>query len=225
MKTRLPSPLFEELALIAKHNRDLLVALGSELSAMPTQMYPFESVGDAVRRVLSASPVTNSDGEDIKEDLSHSLSKILYSVAGSYSEPSELLRATIQTIERDYPTFSAPIIEFVRALLNAKQLLLSFKATALREDNENILLESKVVVDIRPIFDVDRGSEVVAHTFLNRLKIRHRTASIVETKIYTLGLEQVDELLQTLERAKSKILSLKRCVGEGALGVHLEHKK
>jgi len=230
MKTNISKRMFLELAKLASDAPTALGRLSQDLTRLAPHLYPFETLRDTVLSSLDASEMEPGGKmperpADFTGDLSTSLTKLLYMVGAAHVPASTILSDSITTIRKDYVSHAEPLEAFVTEIFGCKDLLLSFKATALREDNENIVLDSKLVVDIRPVFDSETIDVVSAHTLLYRLKITHRTARDVEARIFTLSQDALDELALAIERSRKKIEKLKsRSLGE-SLGLLLEENK
>lgn len=230
MKTKISKRFFRELAILAKSDPSLVKSLAQELPKITPQLYPFDSFLEVVRGIVGQFQPPQNDRPlesrvDFAADLSQSLTSLLYTAGASSLSNGEAISSAIATIEANFSDHLEILTEFVQSVLGCRNLLLSFKSTALREDNENIVVDSKIIVDIRPIFDFDISSEINAHTFLYRLKITHRTSSDVESKVYTLSQDALDELSHAVDRAKEKIEQLKSLPLSGTLGVLLEENK
>ena len=216
--------------MLAESAPELVSRLAEELPKIAPQLYPFDSFLGVVRAVVG--PFQPADGgrpsdkrADFAADLSQALTSLLYTAGASALSAEESISSAIETIEAHFPENAEILSSFVLAILGCRNLLLSFKSTALREDNENIVVDSKIIVDIRPIFDFDASAAINAHTFLYRLRVTHRTSNDVESKVYTLSQVALDELSRALVRAKDKIEQLKSSPLSGTLGVLLEEYK
>jgi hypothetical protein len=232
MKTTIPKRLFRELSKLAEDAPDKLVSLGNDLTQVAPQLYPFDSLSATVRRSIGvfkpdlADPSRSDDRQrEFSGELAQSISSLLYTAGASHLPMTEVLAAAIQTIEENFQDSAESLEAFVRTILGCSDLVLSFKSTALREDNENIVVDSKIIVDIRPVFDTEQSDAIRAHALLYRLKITHRTSSDVDAKIYTLSQEALDELSQAVTRAKLKIEHLKSMPLSQTLGMLLEENK
>jgi hypothetical protein len=230
MKTKIAKRLFRELEQLSESAPELLARLSVDLPSMAPQLYPFDSLIGVVRDVIGDFRPPAVDGReekssDFAKDLGQSLSGLLYTAGASALSSDEVIASAIATIESNFPEHAEGLSSFVRNVLGCRNLLLSFKSTALREDNENIVVDSKIIIDIRPIFDFDPSEAIRAHTLLYRLKITHRTTSNVETKIYTLSQVALDELSEAVDRSKRKIGQLKSTPMEQTLGLLLEEEQ
>jgi len=230
MKTKISKRLFRELVKLAESESKLLSQLAVDLPGIAPHLYPFDSLIGVVRDVIGdfrpqGAGRTDEKQADFATDLGQSLTALLYTAGASALSNEEVIAAAIETIETNFPEHAESLSSFVRRVLGCRNLLLSFKSTALREDNENIVVDTKIIVDIRPIFDFDPAEAISAHTLLYRLKVTHRTSNDVETKIYTLSQDALDELSRAVDRSKSKIEQLRSTPLASALGLLLEENK
>lgn len=230
MKTTISKRTFRELAVIASAAPAALDRLATNLLTLTPQLYPFEALRGIVAASLDESEtLPNGKLPDRKkefdDELSNSLSNLLYSVGLAHVPATEIMGEAVKAIREEYKDTAVQLEQFVGRLFGSQALLLSFKATSLREDNENIVLDTKIVVDIRPVFDCESVKTVGAHTLLYRLKITHRTSSDIESCVYTLSQEALDELSETVKRAHAKIDKLKSMPLVQTLGMFLEENK
>jgi len=230
MKTKIPKRFFRELAILAGSAPELVARLADELPKIAPQLYPFDSLVGVVREVVGGfhppeAERVNDRRVDFSADLSQSLTSLLYTAGAASLSINEIIDSASETIETSFPEHAEILSSFVRGILSCRNLLLSFKSTALREDNENIVVDSKIILDIRPIFDFDLSEAVNAHTFLYRLKLTHRTSNEVESKVYTLSQDALDELARALGRAKDKMELLRNLPLSRTLGVLLEERQ
>lgn len=230
MKTNISKRLFRELETLADSNPATLGSLAEDLTSITPQLYPFNSLIGIVRSSVGGlklpSPAGGGENQaDFANELGQSLTALLYTAGASSLSSEEVIAAAIETIETNFPAHAEALTAFVRRVLACRNLLLSFKSTALREDNENIVVDSKIIVDIRPTFSSDPSEAISAHTLLYRLKITHRTSNDVETKIYTLSQDAIEELSRALDRSKGKIEQLRSVPLEKTLGLLLEETK
>ena len=87
---------------------------------------------------------------------------------------------------------------------------LSAKAMELSNDYNNILVETKIITDIRPVFKNDNVESPASTLILHNLKLTYYNEK-TEKEIYiTLDSDDIDKLIEVLNRAKQKELSLKK---------------
>jgi len=100
-------------------------------------------------------------------------------------------------------------------LLSVEQLDRAARAAILVTESEHSWRESRILTDIRPVFDPEnpdaspRGT-VILHT----LKISYRADNIVKEFFVALDVDDVRQLREQLERADAKAESLKKWVLE-----------
>lgn len=133
-------------------------------------------------------------------------------------EESESDRLRLPPEERD--SFAKRLAE----LLNVEPFNRVVRAGTLLLENEHTFRGSRVLSDIRPIFDPERPDAaprgaLIQHT----LKISYRADSTVREFFVALDSGDLDELLEQLVRAKSKAESLKSVLKDAQVR-HIEPK-
>lgn len=96
-------------------------------------------------------------------------------------------------------------------LLSRKQIYYSSKAEDLLNDYGNAFVLSRVVSDIRPIFDIDLNEEIKAAMIIHNLTIHYQSDNEPFHKNITLTLspKNIKELREILNRAEVKEINLK----------------
>lgn len=100
--------------------------------------------------------------------------------------------------------------ENLQKLLQIPSLSVSSKATGLLFECERTLVASRVITDIRPVFELDSttiGASLITHT----LKLEYLDAGSSNEKMFYVCIdeEDIDHLIADLERAKKKAHQLK----------------
>ena len=121
--------------------------------------------------------------------------------------PESLRRAAVFRQQlREYDRTVEVVSRFVSELLSSSDLLVASKATALYEDSERLLLETKLLVDVRPIFDPKHAATIAATTLLYKLRMTFRApqGGDLDTMVFTLREPELKELARVVDRAIEK---------------------
>ncbi len=100
--------------------------------------------------------------------------------------------------------------ERLSVLLQNKQLYYAFKASDLVTENDNTFIQSRVVSDIRPIFDLNVEGAPKAGIIIHNLHIHYQSGQESEHKdiYFALDSKDINGLIEILERAKKKEIAL-----------------
>lgn len=211
MKIQLSSRTLKDLAKLGALSDDELSRLDDALGAMPMRVYPFDSMADVVREALSSN--------DAAAEIGNGLTSFLYAIAGASESPIEFVDTALEKLRKEEPARADRIGKFLSRRIGRRNLLLSFKSTALYEESEHLLLESKVLVDLRPVFDFASTTEVAASALLYKLRMTYRSPSTseVETIIFTVRGTELSELGKVIQRAGLKAETLRGVTGMGTI--------
>lgn len=149
----------------------------------------------------------------LRDDLNISTPELVEAISDAMdqSEPGDLGFAD----EEDRDSFEGILAE----VLEIESFELTAKAISLGYEQDHIVHGvPRVLTDIRPIFNSDpeevsvRGAMV-----MYTLKVEYHEGSEVRELFAALNAEQVDGLIQALERAKAKAESLKHALGDSPI--------
>jgi hypothetical protein len=99
----------------------------------------------------------------------------------------------------------------ILVLLKDKKILYAAKANDLITESGNVFLTSRVITDIRPIFDFDLEKSPEVGIIMHNLHIHYQDASYAPHKDFYIALTSIDiqMLMDTLIRAEKKEENLK----------------
>ncbi|MEC4991247.1 MAG: hypothetical protein SAJ37_21135 [Oscillatoria sp. PMC 1068.18] len=83
------------------------------------------------------------------------------------------------------------------------------KAIGVMTEQSNLFLHSRILTDIRPVFNVDSESEIVGVVVIHNLKIEYRHEDKKKEFFVALDRNDIRELQNQLERAINKTESMK----------------
>jgi hypothetical protein len=110
-------------------------------------------------------------------------------------------------------------------LLASTSLRLSVKAVRLVVGDEKVMTNSRVISDLRPVFDpneeADAGPTPVAGIVRHTLRIDYVENADTKTFVVSLDRLDIDELRKALDRAERKGRSLQQLVTEAGM-LHLD---
>jgi hypothetical protein len=107
--------------------------------------------------------------------------------------------------EHDYQELEDRLIH----MLNIEKLNARIKARSLLLGHEHIFHGSRVFTDLRPVFGHLPEQSPLAYVISNMLKISYYNDEHLEEFFIALDANDIQELIDTLERAKVKVKSLK----------------
>lgn len=183
--------------------KDTVEDIGRALSSLPIALFP----GNQIRQVLGSIEAGDEGASDIGEFLLSLMNWLLDSKPsrsiGEFVE-DVLEAATLTEPKR----FDAKVVESLRAnltsLLTFPDLLASQNATNLVLDHERVLTAARVLTDIRPVFSGNATIHPVAGMVVHTLKIAYATTRGNDEFYVALDGQDIDVLIETLERAKQK---------------------
>jgi len=170
----------------------------------------------------SASSKTDIPIEDTKGILGMlmSLFTFINEEAVSVANVIEDLKISVEEYDLTYDTKKWKFIgEQLEKLFEEKDGTLSIinKALRLMCEYENIFIRSRVLTDMRPVFktNIEEGPAVVV--ILHSLKLMYRKEREINNFFITLDSDDLDILINTLERAKKKAKLLHDTLNEKGL--------
>ncbi|MFC4231249.1 hypothetical protein ACFOW1_05065 [Parasediminibacterium paludis] len=158
---------------------------------------------DLQEMILSISSlITFLDSEDKIDELAEDISVILFN---EIEADEELPNEPISDITEK------SIRERILFLLENKQIYYASKASELSSESGNVYLRSKILSEIRPVFDINVSNPVKAGMILHNLHIHYkaREEGPHEDIFLTLDSKDLIELKEAISRAENKEISLK----------------
>ena len=100
--------------------------------------------------------------------------------------------------------------ERLTALTESPAMEIHAKARSLQQDQENTYCRARIITDLRPIFgsDVRQSPKAVLVAHLLRITYHHGSQGTLRDLFLTLRTEDLDQLSELIERARSKADSL-----------------
>lgn len=204
MRTRFSEAIIRNLARIATLEPDVRARIPVAVSQVPAKLYPFEDIAKAVQACIPSTSATEEDDESIGDVVA----SFIFVAGASTQSQDELLGSALEQLQEVVSDVDQRgiLAAFLRDLLGASSLLIASKATALYEENERLILDSRLMVDVRPIFDVIETQKIAATTLLYKLRLAFRGAngSSLENQTFTLRQAELEELQAAVNRAVEK---------------------
>lgn len=102
--------------------------------------------------------------------------------------------------------------ERLAQLLDLDSLDATAKATDVLLEHEHTIHDARVMTDIRPVFGLDTDAPPTGAMVVHALKLSYHEADDLKELFVALDTRDLDRLIETLERAKSKARSLERVI-------------
>ena len=146
----------------------------------------------AVRQVASAKEVLEVQPDVFLNDIAEGMGRI---------EEDEL---------RLDETKQEHLRERLTALTESPAMEIHAKARSLQQDRENTYCRARIISDLRPIFgsDVRQSPKAVLVAHMLRITYHHGSRGTLKDLFLTLRTEDLDQLSELIERARSKADSL-----------------
>lgn len=220
-KLRISAKRLEGLYCIAKLNDKATKELFAALASLPLRLYPTEST---VFKEISDKVTSIKDKDALL------ILDTLISMQHAHSTSNTTLNTFVKNIitsvdEQRWPDDTGvereqltQLEKNVEKLLKVPSLSLAIKATSLLFESERSLLNSRILTDIRPVFDVltnDIGGGLIIQT----LKLEYISDEDDSSKEFFVSLDSddIDDLIDNLERAKAKAGKLKELLAASSI--------
>ncbi len=181
------------------------------ISSLRSAPFAFDIRETLRKSLLAVEAITPNDAQTITDAL---LS--LYLVrANSDNSTSEFADEFAEAIEASGSEDLQPLSEVsaniktrLSQLLDADSLVLASKANSVMFEHDNIFTKARVLTDIRPVFGAN--TEVTqAAMIIHNLRIHYHRGEDHKDFFVAMDTQDVQKLINTLERAKKKAESLK----------------
>ncbi len=169
-------------------------------------------INELTALVRDALP-TRSD-EEITEIVGTLVS--LFLVRTGMESPLDVFVADLITAARPtkVPTTPEELRTNVKALLSVRPLSVLAKARGVHTDHENTFCSVRILTDLRPVFDIDVKQDPVGFVVAHILKLGYHHAGRHTTIHIAMDKTDVENLMQALQRAKDKAITLSGITGK-----------
>lgn len=212
-KLRVPSKRRKGLQCLAQLTDDAVKELFAAMATYPVRLYPtdsdvFQHIGGQIKAIsetdttlvldalMSMYPVMTTSNKPLKELVSEIVASMRDHVPAGETSLDDAHLARLH--------------DSLLTLLKVPSLSLAVKATGILLQNERSLIASRILTDVRPVFDIDSndiGGGLVIHT----LKLEYIAENDETPKQFFVSLDSddIEDLIRNLERAKQKASKLK----------------
>jgi hypothetical protein len=223
----IPEKRREGFAVIARLNKESVQELSQCLAQIPVKLFDRESI---IHEVVSA----NLKLIDVKNVTS--VVETILSLFFPFIESGKPIQAFLAEIldAIDESINSKDLIlndderrnlaENLLSLLSVQSIGLAAKASSVMFENERSFLSSKVICEIRPIFEMEKdtiGGAVIVHTL--RIEYFKKANDDQEEFYIQLDDDDIDDLIFKLERTKSKSTKIKEMLSASSIP-HIDGK-
>ena len=217
-KVRVPSKRREGLLCIAQLNNDAVKELFSAMATYPVRLYPTDS--DIFQHINGA--IKTIPEQDIRLILDTLLS--IYPAMSSSNSTLKTFVSDIVASMRDHAPANEPAIDdslfsnlqdSLGKLLTVPSISLAAKATDILFENERSLVSSRILTDVRPVFDCETN-DISGGLVIHTLKLEYLTENTKEFFV-CLDSDDIDDLILNLERAKQKAEKLKHVLAAASV--------
>lgn len=212
-KLRVPSKRRVGLKCIAGLTDKAVKELFAAMATYPVRLYP---TGSNIYQHISGQIKTLPE-TDVRLILDTLIS--MYPVMMSSNRSLNAFVSDIVTSMRDQAPDEEPAFDdsqltrlqdLLEKLLKVPSISLAAKATNILFENERSLMSSRILTDVRPVFDIDMndiGGGLVIHT----LKLEYFADNVDALNQFFVSLDSndIDDLIRNLERAKLKAEKMK----------------
>ncbi len=196
--------LVSTLDLLSETDKEQFHALLIDLAQ---SLSPGLSVEEQIRTFLRQSPALLLS-EELKRQLPHVLPELHYSRIRLESDDTfvrELVEAWQERNGRESSSQQlAELEQVLSAILRVDALRTSMKGISLMADHERLFLDSRILTDIRPIFDDDKNAlpsgAVITHTMKINMYVDGKQVSMY----VVLDGDDLHKLKSVLDRAIQK---------------------
>jgi hypothetical protein len=198
-KINIPKDVLPGFSLLASLDSEQIGKLSSYLREMPIEG-KLNDLGEFLTTELAIS----SSIEIVKTIVS--FTELLEKPNVDFNELSTNLVDAYKERENetDADTLEALKQNLLEIFRNSKQFRLTIKAKRLISENDNLLQESKIVTDLRLVFDEDLENKKRNAIIIHRLQFDFRTQNESKSIFFSLDIEDLNKLKEEVERAIKK---------------------
>lgn len=212
-KLRVPSKRRKGLQCLAQLTDDAVNGLFAAMATYPVKLYPTDL--DVFKHICEQTKGVSEDDTKLVLDVLMSM----YPVMTSSTKPLKEFVSEIVASMRDHASADEPALDDMHLarlndallrLLKVPSLSLAVKATGILLQNERSLIASRILTDMRPVFDIDSndiGGGLVIHTLI--LEYIAENDETPKQFFVSLDSDDIEDLIRNLERAKQKNTKLK----------------
>jgi hypothetical protein len=219
LKTEIPLKVIDAVANVASTHPQVLSGISKEMLGVEVGLYPFDWVRQVVSEGLPSDTTLEID------NISRAINGILFAFAYSHQNTPTLLAEVNNILIEKYSAQRDEVYRFISDLSCGENLFASFKSTILAEEAVNLVEDSRIIVDVRPVFSGDDASKIIASIFTRTLRVTCRDSVESPPKVisFSFGSEDLEELKAAIVKAEEKLRCLKENLGD-RFGIIVENK-
>lgn len=178
----------------------------------------FEKILDTLKNAKASNINSELHKEITDQEISQNSAKklidtliSLYIIKSNLNKTvSEITQDILETIEADRTPLDENKIRIFKErlshLLSINSMEICAKATNLRTEYSKIFGSARIITDIRPVFDnlVEHTNQLAGIIITHNLKIEFLESTNQQEFYLALDSDDIDELIETLNRAKHK---------------------
>lgn len=216
---RIPEPFKRGLLALANMPEASYRALSAALSRAPQT---FAMIQELV--VWTTPEVPDASPEEIEEIVEALVSLYRISQRADVASVNQLVQdvASSLPISKLEDSTRATFEERLSSLLASKSLnVLEAKARELKMQDERLMIEARVVTDLRPVFDKEIGDASLGMIITHSLKIRfvESGSDMYRDMYFAMDADDIRNLKTAIERAERKINALKNSLGAAQIRI------
>jgi hypothetical protein len=175
---------------------------GSMRKLLESLAKPLIRSGDIVRAI--GGSVEEWSESDADEFVGHIISLSALATSHDY-EPKQLAEIVRESVaEESSERLSNSFVERLAAVLSSQGLMGFAKAVDVSREFERLFHRSRVITDIRPVFESDARRKPLGAVIVHTLRIDYFSQGRVHTTSLAMEPDDLKQLIKTLERAETK---------------------
>lgn len=209
-RSKIGDDVLEALDALTRLTPRTVEHLVDELEAqLPLKLILDEDIEQIVRRSTALDTLSSEDKAELSDviggvhTLFHSgktsISEFIKDVSDAYVESLDETDSQADAQEK-----AAKLQNNLRQILRVKQIFASTKAISLLNDHERLFIKSRIITDVRPIFEEDVALPIIGSVITHSLKLTVRVNGKIENCFVTLDSLDLFELQETIKRAIEK---------------------
>lgn len=218
----IPQKRLESVRLIARLGDEAVKQLFAAMARQPASLFLTGAAKNIAAEVSLIPP------DDVLE-IVDSLLSMYPAMISSCKHVGEFAADLANSVsgKKDWTTEDVKQLQVnLETLLRVPSISLGAKATNLLFQNERSLINSRVITDMRPVFELDSdevGGGIVIHT----LKLEYIADQSDDQQSFSVSLDlhDIDQMIENLERAKRKGEKLRTLVSAASIPVIDEDEK
>lgn len=176
---------------------------------------------DDVERVVLANASLAPESEEVKAAVVEVIGGIHSLLQSANTSANQLIadisEAYLTTVEDEDGQVNAGqkienLQKNLRQILRVKQVYAATKALALLNDEDRLFLRSKIITNVRPIFEEDVALPIIGSIITHSLKISVRSNGGNENYYFALDSRDLLELKDSIDRAIAKSNALSKSI-------------